>query len=607
MKSYLAYIRMTLRLALRDRLVLFFNYLFPLVLFFAFGERLRGSEGPGAAVQLIAMLLILSVLGSGLFGGGMRAVMEREANILRRFKVAPISPSPILVSSIVVGWLIWIPSVLVFMAIAHYRYGFRVPSHPLSLLLFLTLGVVAFRGFGLIIASVVNSMAESQIIIQLLYLPMLLLSGATIPLILFPVWLQVLSQFIPSTHLYLGMQGILMRDESLWQNLAPALALMITAVVAFFISMKLFRWEKGEKIKPANKLWLLAVLAPFFLIGAWQAHTKGNLTRTRILARDLRRGRSLLIRDARIVVGDGRVIDSGAVLIRQGRIEEVYEGKSPDAASVHAEAVEASGKTVLPGLIDFSVQLGLSGGVTDSGARDLDAKGVERALKSYLFCGVTGVRDSGKVPMQLAGPLKGQLESGEKLGAELFFASQGQAAALPHFALAEALDQLSSGKATGFARSLVQQVGPMPLLESTNKKLADGSLNVLPAALDAERGRLEESRRAFLQAVAAGIPVVFGTESGSLLLMHGPALLREVQLAVAAGVPAKTALQAATGNAARMLHAEQRIGLIRKGQQATLLIVEGNPLEEIANLDRIFAVLFRGEQLDRAELFEETK
>ena len=286
MQSYIAYIKSTLRLTLRDRLILFFNYIFPLIFFFAFGEGIRGGGGAGGAAQLIAMVLILSVLGTGFFGGGMRAVMERELSIfLRRFKVAPISPGPILVSSIVVGWLTWLPSILLFLFLARWRYGLAFPEHLPSMLIFLTVGVVAFRGLGLIIASVVNSMAESQVIIQLLYLPMLLLSGATFPLSILPNWLQVVAQFIPSTHLYLGMQGILMRNETLWQNINPTLALLVTAAVAIFISMKMFRWEKEEKTKPAAKLWLLAVMAPFILVGIWQAYSKDNLKKTQQLAR----------------------------------------------------------------------------------------------------------------------------------------------------------------------------------------------------------------------------------------------------------------------------------------------------------------------------------
>jgi imidazolonepropionase-like amidohydrolase len=63
------------------------------------------------------------------------------------------------------------------------------------------------------------------------------------------------------------------------------------------------------------------------------------------------------------------------------------------------------------------------------------------------------------------------------------------------------------------------------------------------------------------------------------------------------------ALAEATFNAARMLGAESRIGSIRPGGDANLILVEGNPLEDISALERITYVLFRGEQIDRPGLF----
>ena len=61
------------------------------------------------------------------------------------------------------------------------------------------------------------------------------------------------------------------------------------------------------------------------------------------------RGHNWLIQNARIFVGDGKVIESGAVLIRNGKIEDVYEGSFPDAKSLNAEAIDAAGKTIFPG------------------------------------------------------------------------------------------------------------------------------------------------------------------------------------------------------------------------------------------------------------------
>ncbi len=82
----------------------------------------------------------------------------------------------------------------------------------------------------------------------------------------------------------------------------------------------------------------------------------------KILSRQLARGDTFLIRGARIFVGDGKVIENGSVLIRGGKIAEVYEGEGPDPEELKAETVEAAGKTILPGLIDVHVHLGAPGG-----------------------------------------------------------------------------------------------------------------------------------------------------------------------------------------------------------------------------------------------------
>jgi ABC-type multidrug transport system permease subunit len=197
----------------------------------------------------------------------MRAAQDREQNILRRFKVAPISPAPMLVASMVTGLLTYLPVVLLILSIAGVFYGMPFPERPVSLLALLSLGVVSFRSLGLIIASVVNSLQESHLIIQILYMPMLLLSGATFPLRILPRWAQMLSEFLPASYLVRGLQGIFVRHETLATNWVPASALCITTALSTFISIKLFRWDKTEKLRPSAKLWVLAVLTPFILIG----------------------------------------------------------------------------------------------------------------------------------------------------------------------------------------------------------------------------------------------------------------------------------------------------------------------------------------------------
>ncbi|MGD0296233.1 MAG: ABC transporter permease [Bryobacteraceae bacterium] len=720
MKSYLAMAAINLRLTFRDRTVIVFNYLFPLVFFFIFAQLFHAEQG-GAIIQVLTMVLNIGILGSGFFGAGIRAVQEREANILRRFKVAPISAAPILVASLVTGLLNFLPSVLMMVLLAHFMYGMDFPQRWFSLLIFVSIGSLAFRSLGLVIASVVNSMQESQIVIQLIYFPMLFLSGTTIPLSILPNWVQVLAQFIPATHLMTGMQAILGRNESLAQNASAAGALLLTLLLATFIGVKLFRWEKEERIRGSAKLWLVAVLAPFLILGVYQAYTKDSVVKARLLNRDLQRSRSLVIRDARIFIGDGRVIESGGVLVKNGKIERIFEGATPDPKELKAEAIDAAGKTLLPGLIDTNVHLSASGGFEESPAGSTPDKTLPRALAAYLYSGITAVKSSGD-PLDVILKVRTLVNSGERLGAELFtcgpvFTVPGRHSVeyfndqtvqapktlaearqqmlalkqrgmdaiqanleagqdgnllnrmdvailrtLSEVARAQRLavfihtgdardveDALSAGasaieqgsvreklsdqlfaqmKARGIAydpaltavegfanlisgsldaldRPLVLQAGPAALIASTKKFLQSeqgagirAQVKVYPIILDLGKENL-------MAAWKAGVPLVAGTDAGDLMTLHGPTIQREVELWVEAGIPPAVALQAATYNAARLLGVSDRIGLIREGHDANLLLVDGNPLKEIKQLESIQSVIFKGERISRSELFDQ--
>jgi ABC-type multidrug transport system permease subunit len=289
MKVHLAFIRINLKLAFRDKSVIFFNYLFPLIFFFLFAQLFHAGHG-GAIDQMVAMVLVIGILGNGLFGAGMRAVQERETNILRRFKVTPITPTPLLVGSMITGWVIYMPVIFLVLILAHLVYGMTFPERWLSLLVMASLGILAFRALGLIIASVVNSFQESNIVIQLIYMPMLFLSGATIPLAILPQWAQLVAQFIPAYYLVVGMQATLFRKENLVANWYPLVALALTTALATFISGKLFRWEKEERIRPYAKLWIAAVLLPFLALGIYEYHTGQYLKKSKALWHEIDKG-----------------------------------------------------------------------------------------------------------------------------------------------------------------------------------------------------------------------------------------------------------------------------------------------------------------------------
>ena len=114
------------------------------------------------------------------------------------------------------GLVHFIPVTFIMLLLARVVYGMPPLEHPVSLYLFVLVGLMAFRAIGSIVGAVANSMQESQIIVQLLYFPMLFLGGATFPLSVMPNWLQTVAQFIPSTYLSEGLIGILQGHETLF-------------------------------------------------------------------------------------------------------------------------------------------------------------------------------------------------------------------------------------------------------------------------------------------------------------------------------------------------------------------------------------------------------
>ncbi len=732
MKPYLAQIKSGLQMLGRDRGVLFFSMLFPLIFFFVFAQMFNGSKSPGAMAQVISAVLIIGVLGNGFFGAGMRTVQDRETNVLRRFKVAPISASPIIIASLVTGLVTYLPIVFLLLFFSATIYHAPLPPNILSLVLFLSVGVLSFRAMGMIVAAVVNSAQEGQILIQILYLPMLFLSGATFPVSAMPVWVQTIAQFLPATYLHQGIESILIGGETIAANWFAVVALSIALCVAVFIGVKLFRWEKEEKIEGRAKLWILAVLAPFFLLGLYQAKTKANITKARTMDRAAARNRSILFQDVRIFVGNGPTISNGAVLVRNGKIAQVFSQPVTNASALQAEVVESSGKTLMPGLIDMHVHIGAPGGLYKDARSYSDPNLAKRRLAAYLYSGVTTVRSTGDwldnivelrrliqadeyegASLYSCGPLftapgghptemlanfpevmrktasdqfvrlpkspeearqqvnalkdknldciKAVLESGNPAWGEfphlnpaIYSAISDEAHKLhlplathtgnaadvtaavaagsesiehgstadlipsavfasmkarglaydPTISVFEGVSEFRSGKTELLNRPLLQQVGPLNLLQDTRVEVAKRG--------DASKGgslqpMLDNANRNLMAAYRAGVTLIAGSDAGNMLVIHGPTVQHELALWVKAGIPTSVALQAATFNSAKVLGKGDSIGLIAPGHDATLILVDGDPLAEIQSLEHISTVMLRGQWINRSDLLDQDK
>ena len=95
----------------------------------------------------------------------------------------------------------------------------------------------------------------------------------------------------------------------------------------------------------------------------------------------------------------------------------------------------------------------------------------------------------------------------------------------------------------------------------------------------------------FARAYDAGVAIAFGTDAG--VSPHG-ANVREFEYMVEAGMPALEALQSATINAATLLRPADEIGSLQEGRYADIVAVNGNPLDDISEMNRVIFVMKGG-------------
>jgi imidazolonepropionase-like amidohydrolase len=120
-----------------------------------------------------------------------------------------------------------------------------------------------------------------------------------------------------------------------------------------------------------------------------------------------------------------------------------------------------------------------------------------------------------------------------------------------------------------------------------------------PAADDAKfHDRMETNRKVIHALFEAGVTIVPGSDTGLL----GYGLDRELELYVQAGMSPMQAIESATIVPARVMHLDQDSGSIEVGKRADLMLVDGDPLQNISDLRRVVSVVKDGRMYDSKKL-----
>jgi ABC-type polysaccharide/polyol phosphate export permease len=258
-----------MRLAMRNRAFLFFSLITPLAFLFGYGALSR-RFGPGAMPYLLAMVLALTIMGS-FWGLSVQLVTFREQGILRRFRVTPVGASALLASSLISNYFLTLPTLVIEFYLSRSLFHMSNLGNLFSVFILVTIGTVTFASLGLIVASVTNTMQETQIINQIIWFVFLFISGATIPFPKLPAMVQRFAIFLPATYLVSGLQRAMVDHANLTELGAYLASLIGCAVIAFVVAAQLFRWEPETKAPRRAKLWAAAAVIPFLLLGVWES------------------------------------------------------------------------------------------------------------------------------------------------------------------------------------------------------------------------------------------------------------------------------------------------------------------------------------------------
>ena len=276
MRNFATLTRMRIQLTLRNKMFLFFSVIMPFGFFFLYAGVF--AKGQPAGVRFfLGPVVALAVMGS-FWGLSAALVMFREQGILRRFHVTPVTASDMLASSIVANYVLIFPTVLLQFVFARTIFHVTHFGDLFATFILISIGNIAFASLGLVVASVTNTMQETQVINQLIWLPLIFLSGATFPLAFLPQVVQKVSLFLPATYLVQGLSRTIFR---ICAHLGPQRPYLsgfpgLLGCTYFFLSAQLFRWEPEVKVPRKAKLLVLATIIPFLLLGFWE-NTYGNI------------------------------------------------------------------------------------------------------------------------------------------------------------------------------------------------------------------------------------------------------------------------------------------------------------------------------------------
>lgn len=192
---------------------------------------------------LIPGLLGMNLMGTGMWGIGFAVVNARTRKLLKRFAATPMRRSHYLLSFVLSRLVFLVLEVGVVIAFARFAFGFTVRGSYLLMAFLFLLGALTFAGIGLLVAARPRTIEGVSGLMNLVMMPMWLLSGTFFSSARFPEFLQPFIKALPLTALNDSLRGVMNEGASMTTNWAGICVLLAWCAISFIVALRIFRWQ----------------------------------------------------------------------------------------------------------------------------------------------------------------------------------------------------------------------------------------------------------------------------------------------------------------------------------------------------------------------------
>jgi ABC-type multidrug transport system permease subunit len=192
---------------------------------------------------LIPGLIGLNLMGSGMWGLGFALVQARNRKLLKRLAATPMRRSHFLLSFMLSRLAFLSFEVAMVVVFGWLVFGVAVHGSLVSLGLIALVGSLSFAGVGLLVASRPKTIEGVSGMMNLVMLPMWLLSGTFFSYARFPDFLQPAIKALPLTALNDALRAVMNDGSSLTSNWVALAVLAGWGLISFVVALKIFRWQ----------------------------------------------------------------------------------------------------------------------------------------------------------------------------------------------------------------------------------------------------------------------------------------------------------------------------------------------------------------------------